>query len=62
MKAQTNKWDFLIILVCVISTYLGNAIMASNLDISEVLDTGAAAPFAITGIVIISYLRKRFGS
>ena len=61
MRSQTNKWDFLIILVCVISTYLGNAIMASNLDISEILDTGAAAPFAITGVVILSYLRKRFG-
>lgn len=61
MKAQTNKWDFLIILVCIISAYLGNAVMASNLDISELLDTGAAAPFAITGVVIISYLKRRFG-
>ncbi len=61
MKAQTNKWDFLIILVCIVSSYLGNAVMASNLDLSEVLDTGAAAPFAITGVVILSYFRRRFG-
>ena len=60
MKAQTNKWDFLIIVVCIVSSYLGNAIMASNLDISEIKDTGAAVPFAITGIVILSYLRRRF--
>ena len=61
MKPQTNKWDFLIILVSLVSTYLGNAVMASNLDISEVLDTGAAVPFVITGVVLLSYLRRRFG-
>lgn len=61
MKPQTNKWDFLIILVCLVSSYLGNAVMASNLDISELLDTGAAAPFVITGVVVLSYLKRRFG-
>jgi len=62
VKPQASKWDFLITLTCVIGSYLGNAVMANNLDISELLDTGAGAAFAITGVSILSYLKQRFGN